>query len=98
LIFFDCETYSKTPINDGTYRYASDAEVMIITYAIDDGPVQCWDRTLSAKWPADLQCAIELLGDDLVAHNAMFDRNVLRLGDMKLDIPVERWHCSMVRA
>lgn len=98
-LFFDTETYSETPINAGTYRYLSDAEVMLVTYAFDDGPVQCWDLTAGEPMPGDLSFAFNYLDDEIVAQNAMFDRNVVRLSkNLRIDIPLERWRCSMVRA
>ncbi len=39
-IFLDTETFSATPIRDGTYAYAADAEVMLVTYAYENDPVK----------------------------------------------------------
>ena len=33
-LFCDLETYSPTPINCGTHRYAENAEVMLFAWAI----------------------------------------------------------------
>lgn len=69
---------------------------MIVTYAIDDGPVQVWDRTVTVVAPHDLMLA--LTSDQLVTcHNSMFDRNVLKYC-LGFDLPVERFRCNMVRA
>lgn len=100
MLFLDTETYSETPIRDGTYRYLEDAECMIVTYAFDDGPVHVWDLTVTPLMPLDLQEYLE--GDGLITcHNAMFDRNVM-VYCMKLakrfKIPVERFRCNMVKA
>lgn len=40
----DLETYSTVPINNGTHAYAEKAEVMLWSYALDDGPIAVWDR------------------------------------------------------
>jgi len=95
-LWIDTETWSDTPIKHGTYRYTRDCEVMLVTYAFDDGEVQAWDRTADPVMPDDLAKAF--LGKDLLtAHNAMFDRNAFRFG-MSINIPIERWRCTMVQA
>lgn len=96
-LFLDTETYSATPIKNGTYAYAENAEVMIATYAIDDGPVTCLDLTALPGDALVLADAIESAGV-IVAHNAMFDRNVLRLGNLKIEAPIWKWRCCMVKA
>jgi DNA polymerase bacteriophage-type len=96
MLFLDTETYSETPIKDGTYRYLEDAEVMIVTYAFDDGPVQCWDVTASQLMPNDLSDYLD--GEGLIScHNSVFDRNVLKYC-LGYDLPVERFRCTMVKA
>lgn len=100
-IFLDTETFSETPITHGTYRYAETAEIMVLTCAFGDDDVQCYDLTTPAGKFEALEL-LEYIKHDcdlpIVAHNAMFDRNVLRLGNLKFEIPIERWRCSMVRA
>lgn len=92
-LWLDTETYNETPIKFGTYRYTSDCEVMILAWAIDDGPVRVEDLTLGDDSSSDFMLAV-LEADEVIAHNVMFDRNVLR----KLGIPVEKWRCTMVKA
>lgn len=95
-LWIDTETFSETPIGAGTYKYAENCEVDIISFAIDDGPVKVIDVTncgdLEPFKAALKQC------DVYVAHNAMFDRNALRLGNLKIATPISKWRCSMVRA
>lgn len=92
-LYLDTETYSETPIKHGTYRYVQDCELMVVTWAIDDGPVADIDLTngdsLDALRPLIEQC------DEVIAHNAMFDRLVL---SRHFDIPLEKWRCTMVKA
>lgn len=98
MIWLDTETFSETPLGYGTYRYAENCEVDIVAIAIDDGPVTVYD---TANVIADRQTVRDILlgsDDTVVAHNVMFDRNVLRLGNLKIDVPIPRWRCSMVRA
>ena len=96
-LFIDTETYSETPIQWGTYRYVQDSECMIVTWAIDDGEVQGWDLTAEyGTWPVTL-CEALLNADEIIAHNAMFDRLVINT-HTHLDVPLEKWRCSMVKA
>lgn len=100
-LWLDTETYSATPIKDGTYVYAENSEVMLLTYAIDDGPVHCIDLTVPGGEAATRRLLSQFMLHPeavVVAHNVMFDRNVLRLGKLKIEIPIERWRCSMVKA
>ena len=76
-LWWDLETYSETPINDGAHRYAENAEVLLFAWAVDDGPVRCWDVTEHAA-PRSLIEAIAQC-DEAWGHNSgMFDRIVLK--------------------
>lgn len=98
-LYLDTETYSATPITHGTYRYVEDSELMIVTWAVDDAPVQLLDMT--AKDPAqaiayaNLLSCLEAAGE-IIAHNAMFDRNVTN--KHVLPTPIKKWRCTMVKA
>ena len=97
ILWIDTETYSETPITHGTYRYVADTELMVATWAIDDGVVQCWDFTAhDGWWPSALIEALRT-ADEIVAHNAMFDRLVINKHSGQA-IPLEKWRCSMVKA
>ena len=95
MLYLDTETFSETPINNGTYRYAEDCEVMIITYAFDNGPIGVVDLASGDALPAELH---EYLTDGglITCHNTMFDRNVLKT--LGYHIAIERFRCTMVRA
>lgn len=41
--FHDTETFSEVPIKDGSFKYAEHAEVMVWSFALEDGPVCVWD-------------------------------------------------------
>lgn len=87
MIFIDTETYSTVDIKKhGVYRYfeADATEVLITTYAIDNGPVACIDHTSSEVLPS---CLYEYQGV-FAAHNATFDQFALAL--VGLDIPDSR--------
>jgi DNA polymerase len=94
-LFIDTETYSATPIKRGAYRYAQDCEVMLVSYAIDDGPVKLADLTEYPFLPLELCEAFED-AERIVAHNVMFDRTVLNAG--LLPTRAERWWCTMTQA
>jgi DNA polymerase bacteriophage-type len=99
MLWFDQETFSATPITHGTYKYAANCEVLLVTYAIDDQPVQCWDATADPKMPGDLEYVLMDTDELVCAHNSMFDRTVLRTSrNLKIDVPVHRWHDTMVQA
>lgn len=54
-LWFDLETYSTTPIKDGSWRYAEAAEIMLWAYALDDGQIKVWDRANSrVHWEDEL--------------------------------------------
>ncbi len=99
--FHDFETYSPVPLKDGTHAYAAQAEIMLWTYAIEDGPVDCWDLTTGAAMPRPL---VETLdnNDALVwFHNIMFDATVTRhamAGLFAKLTAAKRYRCSMVQA
>lgn len=99
-LWLDLETYSETPLAHGTHRYAEKAEVMIVTWAIDDGPVGVWDRTTPGPMPADLNAAIEA-ADEYWWHNGgMFDRPVLShaMPEVSARLREHKWRDTMVQA
>lgn len=99
ILWGDLETFSETPIKDGTYRYAENSEVMLFTYAFDDGPVECWDLTRDPRMPDDLAWAIDDEDCTVFFQNSMFDRNVLRLSrNLRVPIAMNRWRDTMVQA
>jgi DNA polymerase len=95
-LYGDLETYSEVPIKHGTYKYAENCEVMLFSYAIDDGPVKVWD-VIDELVPSDL--SVPLFDDsvELVFQNSMFDRTVMRL-EMECDLPITRFRDTMVQA
>ena len=102
MLWLDTETYSAAPIKDvGGYGYAyhPSTEILLVAYAIDDGPVQVWDCTLDDSRPLDLMAAYAEVkrGDRLICtHNSMFDRPVLTAKGYSF--PLEQWRDSAVKA
>lgn len=98
ILYADLETFSETPINCGTHRYAEKAEVMLFAYALDDQPVKVWDLTTGQPMPPDLRAALNDPTVMTVWHNGgMFDAVVLRHA-LNIDLPPERIHDTMVQA
>lgn len=72
-------------------------EVIIVTWAIDDGPVQLWEPDVLDMMPADLEKAL-IEADEIIAHNAYFDRSVLRVQPWFKSVPLTKWRCTMAMA
>jgi DNA polymerase len=94
ILFLDLESYSPTPLSQGTARYAELVEIIMIQWAIDDGPITVWDVT-----PETLAAMVWLIdqADEVVIQNSFFDRTVSRLGH-RISIPTEKIRDTMVRA
>lgn len=101
-LFLDTETYSATPLKDGFMNYVSDdeAEVMLLSYALDDGEVKLWDRTRKEPMPDDLRRWIYDRSIKIVAHKSDFDRRMLVYTRLFPDayLGVDRWEDTMVQA
>lgn len=95
VLWYDSESFCETPITVGAYRYSEDAEIMIVTYAFDEGPVQSLDLTAGEATMADLQKIIDK-ADVIRIQNSNFDR-VLHAAN-GVDIPVDKIEDSMVVA
>jgi len=96
-LWIDTETYSEVPIKQGTYKYVANTEMMVVTWAVDKEPVQLWDVTAGSHIPEDL-CMAMLEADEVIAHNALFDRLVTSKHLPQLAVPIEKWRCTMVKA
>ena len=97
-LWLDFETYSETPINHGTYRYAANAEITLFAWAIDEDPALVWDLTSGDPMPYDLGEALRDPSCEVWAHNSMFDRTVMRSAMPDWCPPIARWRDTMVQA
>src|SRR5665213_2867866 len=101
-LWLDTETYCETPIKWGTYRYAEKVEVMLLQWAIDDGPVSVWDMT--APYDHMHPALFEAINDPncLVwfQNGDKFDWPVLEhaMPWLAQVIPIERRRDTMVQA
>jgi DNA polymerase len=96
-LWLDLETFNEADIKVGTYRYAETAVVLLFAYALDDGPVRVWDNASGETMPGDLFGHLTNPDTILVAHNAMFDRTMIKHA-LDLDTDIARWRCTMVQA
>lgn len=96
-LFADTETFCKTPIASGLYRYSENVEVMIFAYAVDDEPVSVIDLTAGERIPARIISALTDPEYTKVFHNAQFDRTVIKSA-LGIEIPVTQIHCTMIQA
>lgn len=98
-LFIDVETYSSVDIKEsGAYKYieSPDFEILIIGYALDNGPVKIVDLAQGEEMSEEFKEA--LLDPDCVkvAHNAVFERlSFKRIG---YNVPAEQWYCTSVKA
>lgn len=96
----DIETYSSHDLTAcGVYRYveALDFEVLLFSYAIDGGDVQCVDLASGEELPPRVREALTSPHVVKTAYNAAFERVCLgRYLGTRLD-PAQ-WECTMIRA
>ena len=95
VLYLDLETYCPVNIRHGAYRYAEEAEVMLVAIARDNDPVDVWETQDMPEWRKVLREAVEA-ADTVVIHNSNFDRTVLR--EQGVNIPVEKIVDTMVLA
>ena len=95
----DVETYSSVDLKEsGAYKYigSPDFEILIIGYALDNGPVNIVDLAQGDDIPEEFEEALFDPECVKVAHNAVFERlSFRRIG---YDIPAEQWYCTLVKA
>lgn len=98
-LFIDVETYSSVDIKEsGAYKYieSPDFEILIIGYALDDGPVKIVDLAQGEEMPEEFEEALFDPDCVKVAHNAVFERlSFKRIG---YSVPAEQWYCTSVKA
>ena len=92
ILWVDTETRSRTNLKTaGLYRYLEDVELVLLQWAVDDGPVTVHDMAGAFAAPVAFRRAWAE-ADRIVAHNVEFDAGVLR----QRDDP--RWFCTQAAA
>lgn len=98
--FIDTETFNRQNLKlVGKDRYMNDPslECLLVTFARDDKPVQCWDVTDGSGMPAELEDHMFDERITKIAHNAPFDKPVLA-NSLFLETEWPHWHCTMSQA
>ena len=100
ILGIDIETYSSVPLPKcGVYRYvdAPDFEILLLSYAFDDGPVITIDLACGEKLPVELVAALDDPTVIKAAYNAQFERVCLSryLGHW---LDPHQWRCTAVMA
>lgn len=94
--WLDFETYCTLDIKKvGGAKYAEQAEVIMMQYAINDGPVKVitdYTNMRSVLFEANKNKDIQF-----IAHNAAFDRRVMQYA-LGITPALDRWYCSSVKA
>jgi len=98
-LHIDVETFSSVDIKtSGAYKYIEsiDFEILMISYCLDHGQIQTIDLASGEKIPETFK---ELFYNPKIekhAHNAVFERLAFRA--IGMDLPVDQWHCSAIKA
>lgn len=107
-LYIDLETRSTIDLRTaGQYVYAAHptTEIIVVCWALDDGPVQTWLPLDESYIPIPLLDGLTGTNKTIIAHNASFERILLSSqAGGKIGIPVVtvnqiyRWNCTAARA
>lgn len=100
ILGIDIETYSPVPLpKTGVYRYvdSDEFEILLFSYAYDDGPVHTVDLASGECLPESVLADLESPGIIKAAYNAQFERVCLSkyLGHW---LDPHQWRCTAVMA
>lgn len=98
-LWIDTETRSRLKLTPGVFKYSTEGEVTIITWAVDDGLVSLLDVTDHGPVPRELIQAL-LTADTICAAGDEFDRTMLNTCTWfrELQIPITKWRCLQAKA
>ena len=100
ILGIDIETYSPVPLpKTGVYRYVDtdEFEILLFSYAYDDGPVHTIDMACGESLPVTVRADLENPEVIKTAYNAQFERVCLSkyLGHW---LDPHQWRCTAVMA
>lgn len=96
--FLDFESRGREDLRArGNDVYWDSAEPTILTWAVDNDEVSCWDMFEEPAMPDDFERVLADESISLIAHHAPFDRNAMHRG-LKRQTRMERWRCSRAAA
>jgi DNA polymerase len=104
VLYHDYETYCELDIKEvGAYRYCEhpSLEILMMSWAIDDCPVNLWVPAEGEPMPTELFMAMCDYSVQLRAFNAQFERLVTRhaLAKYLPELPAAtRYRCTMAEA
>ena len=97
MLTLDFETFSQVNLKTrGLAAYAQNAEVLLCAYHLN-GTTHLWDVTTGVPMPADLFEALHDPETQVLAHNAQFEKTILR-HCLDISVPWARWEDTMVVA
>ena len=108
-LYIDIETRGRVDLKKaGQYAYAEDVftQVILMSWAVDGGPIQCWFCLRGDPMPELLRECFLDPETVLIAHNTGFERVVLSIVGPRF-LPIEvvkalrairRWTCTASRA
>lgn len=99
-LWCDTETRSAKALAHGSWAYAEQAEVLLFTWAVDDGPVDLWDLTVDPAIPQRLARSLAAADEIWFSNGGGFDWPVLSYTrpDIYTLMPQEKWRDVMIQA
>lgn len=99
MLYLDFETRSRCDLKSkGVYNYARDmsTEVLCMSYAFDDEPVQTWVPQTKGV-PQEFPAAVRDYTGMIYAHNAAFERLIFWYV-LQIDFKLEQFYCTATQA
>jgi DNA polymerase len=98
-LYLDLETYSALPIKYGVHAYAQHAstEILIVTWAVNDGAVHTEDMTIFGGPSDSLRSLLTDPKVEVFIHNSSFDLTLI-FYIWAITVALDRVHDTMVQA